>query len=192
MVPEPHRAAVAESLESFDDGVRQLSRLAAQFSQYARLPEPRLESADLTRIVREAVRLHEHEGVEVRVVESAKPVWVKGDGLLLSRAIHNLVLNACEASAREGVVEVCTVPSEAEGAVEVKDRGPGLAPAVRRRLFEPYVSTKNRGSGLGLSLVRDVALQHGGRITLEDREGGGTLARLVLPRLETPNEDGSA
>jgi len=192
VVPEPHRGPVAESLESFDDGVRQLSRLAAQFSQYARLPEPRLEATDLTRIVREAVRLHEHEGVEVRVVESAQPVWVKGDGLLLSRAIHNLVLNACEASGRSGVVEVCTVPAASEGAVEVKDRGPGLAPEVRNRLFEPYVSTKNRGSGLGLSLVRDVALQHGGRITLEDREGGGTLARLVLPRLATPTEDGSA
>jgi len=67
--------------------------------------------------------------------------------------------------------------------LEVLDRGPGLPDAVRERLFEPYVSTKNRGSGLGLSLVRDIAAQHGGRITLENREGGGAKARLSLPLL---------
>jgi len=65
--------------------------------------------------------------------------------------------------------------------VEVLDRGPGLAAEVRARLFQPYVSTKKRGSGVGLSLVRDMAEQHGGTITLEDRAGGGTCARLVLP-----------
>jgi two-component system sensor kinase FixL len=51
-------------------------------------------------------------------------------------------------------------------------------------LFEPYVSTKRRGSGLGLSLVRDIARQHGGTVSLEDREGGGACARLVLPLTE--------
>ena len=192
VVPEPHRGPVAESLEAFDGGVRQLSQLASQFSQYARLPEPRLERTDLAKVTREAMRLHEHEGVELRIEESPVALWVKGDSLLLSRAIHNLVLNACEASAEGGTVEIRTVTDGEEATVEVADRGPGLAPEVRRRLFEPYVSTKNRGSGLGLSLVRDVALQHHGRITLEDREGGGTRARLALPRLEPSTEDGSA
>jgi signal transduction histidine kinase len=78
--------------------------------------------------------------------------------------------------------------------VEVRDQGSGLDPAVRDRLFEPYVSTKKRGSGLGLSLVRDVAVQHGGSVTLEEREGGGAVARLTLPRLGAPGptEGGSA
>jgi signal transduction histidine kinase len=66
--------------------------------------------------------------------------------------------------------------------IEVRDRGPGIPPELRGRLFEPYVSTKRRGSGLGLSLVRDIARQHGGEVELRDREGGGTCARLVLPR----------
>jgi nitrogen fixation/metabolism regulation signal transduction histidine kinase len=193
VVPEQHRPAVEESLDAFTDGVDQLSRLAGQFAQYARLPEPRLERVDLARVTRDAARLHEHEGVAVRVAEAGEPVWVSGDGLLLSRAIHNLVLNACEASAPGSTVEIETGRDGPEGVVVVLDRGTGLAPEVRERLFEPYMSTKGRGSGLGLSLVRDIALQHGGRITLEDREGGGTRARLALPRLElTPNQDGSA
>jgi len=192
-VPEEHRHAVEESLDAFTDGVDQLSRLAGQFAQYARLPEPRREGVDLARVAREAARLHEHEGVLVCVAETGEPVWVTGDGLLLSRAIHNLVLNACEASARGTTVEIETRAEGPEGVVEVLDRGSGLAPEVRERLFEPYMSTKGRGSGLGLSLVRDIALQHRGRITLEDREGGGTRARLALPRLDpTQKEDGSA
>ena len=55
---------------------------------------------------------------------------------------------------------------------------------MRDRLFEPYVSTKRRGSGLGLSLVRDIASQHGGEVTLVDRENGGACARLALPLIE--------
>jgi two-component system nitrogen regulation sensor histidine kinase NtrY len=77
--------------------------------------------------------------------------------------------------------------------VEVTDHGQGLDPEVRARLFQPYVSSKRRGSGLGLSLVRDVAVQHGGSATLEDREGGGAVARLQLPRYsESPRMEGAS
>jgi signal transduction histidine kinase len=65
--------------------------------------------------------------------------------------------------------------------VEVLDRGTGLPREIAARLFEPYVSTRKRGSGLGLSLTRDIARQHGGEVTLADRPGGGARARLVLP-----------
>jgi signal transduction histidine kinase len=65
--------------------------------------------------------------------------------------------------------------------LEVLDHGPGLPAAIADRLFEPYVSTKRRGSGLGLSLVRDIARQHGGSVSLENRAGGGACARLTLP-----------
>ena len=111
---------------------------------------------------------------------------MSADPLLCSRAVHNLVLNACEASPPGSTVEVRTAIEGGRAVVEVRDRGRGIEAAVRARLFEPYVSTKLRGSGLGLSLVRDVAVQHDGTITLEDREGGGAVARLVMPRLDAP------
>jgi len=66
-------------------------------------------------------------------------------------------------------------------AVDCLDRGPGLPAGLDGRIFDAYVSTKSRGSGLGLSLVRDIVRQHGGEVTLENREGGGACARLVLP-----------
>jgi two-component system nitrogen regulation sensor histidine kinase NtrY len=193
VVADEHRTAVEESLAALASGVDQMARLAEQFSQFARLPEPRFEAVELDALVRSAVTLHEHEGVAV-TVDSKGPLMVQGDSLLLSRAVHNLLLNACEASPAGASVEVRTRVAGDHVLVEVLDRGSGIDPAVRERLFEPYVSTKRRGSGLGLSLVRDVAVQHTGSVTLENREGGGAVARLSLPRMEdaTSSDGGSS
>jgi nitrogen fixation/metabolism regulation signal transduction histidine kinase len=180
LVPDDQRAAVEQSLGALDQNMSQWSRLAEQFSQYARLPEPRPEPLDLGDVVRSAVSLHEHEGVAVEVhCHHALPVQV--DPLLLSRAIHNLVLNACEASPPGSTVQVECRAENGMALVEVLDRGTGIDDALRARLFEPYVSTKKRGSGLGLSLVREIAVQHGGTATLENREHGGARALLALP-----------
>lgn len=179
-VSADERAAVVESLESIDHAVEQLSRLAAQFAQFARLPEPRSEAIDLADVVRSAAALTGADHVHA-LVSGDGPVPMRGDALLLGRAIHNLVLNACEASPAGGTVEIRVGAANGAAEVVVLDRGPGLSPEVRDRLFEPYVSTKRRGSGLGLSLVRDIAAQHGGTVTLADREGGGARATLRLP-----------
>jgi nitrogen fixation/metabolism regulation signal transduction histidine kinase len=184
-VPEREREAVRDSLAALLQEVEHLARLAEQFSQYARLPEPRLEPVDLAEVVRSAAALHEPGHVAIEVA-CAGPARVRGDRLLLSRAVHNLLLNACEASPEGGAVELRVATAGAEARLEVLDRGPGVPADLASRVFEPYVSTKNRGSGLGLSLVRDIAAQHGGRVEIGNREGGGARALLVLP-LETAN-----
>jgi nitrogen fixation/metabolism regulation signal transduction histidine kinase len=186
-VPDQHREAVTESLAAMDQSLGDLTRLAEQFSQYARLPEPNFERLDLGQVVRDAARLHEPERVRLTLAPAATPLPVLGDRLLLSRAVHNLLLNACEASPDGATVEVLTTIHGREAVAEILDRGAGLAPEVRERLFEPYVSTKSRGSGLGLSLVRDIAVRHGGSVTLTDRDGGGARACLNLPLI---GEDG--
>jgi nitrogen fixation/metabolism regulation signal transduction histidine kinase len=179
-VPAAERGAVEESLTALLHEVEQLAHLAEQFSQYARLPEPRLAPMDLGATARDAASLHGQGAAEVRfVADGALPV--RGDPTLLSRAVGNLILNACEASPAGAAVEVHARSEGGEAVVEVLDRGPGVDESVRGRVFEPYVSTKARGSGLGLSLVRDIAVQHGGRVTLESRDQGGARARFVLP-----------
>jgi nitrogen fixation/metabolism regulation signal transduction histidine kinase len=183
-VPDGHRAAVADSLAAMDQALGDLARLAEQFSQYARLPEPRFERLDLDHVVREASRLHEPGWCHVVLGPAAGPLPVSADRLLLSRAVHNLLLNACEASPRGATVDVRTTAENGRAVVEILDRGPGIAPEIRERLFEPYISTKARGSGLGLSLARDIAVQHGGDVTLSDRAEGGARACLSLPLIE--------
>ena len=186
LVPQDQRAAVRDSLAALLQEVEHLTQMAEQFAQYARLPEPRFEPLDLAEIVRASSALHEPENLTIRV-DAAGPLPVRGDRLLLSRALHNLLLNACEASAPGGALELHAGRDGDEIWVEVRDRGSGLPDALGERAFEPYVSTKNRGSGLGLSLVRDVATRHGGSVTLANRDGGGACARLVLP-LDRPGE----
>jgi nitrogen fixation/metabolism regulation signal transduction histidine kinase len=174
------RTNTRANLQAALDEVAQLARLADQFAQYARLPEPHLEPLDLVEVARSATARPMCEGVGVACA-FGEPVPVRGDRVLLARAAHNLVLNACEASSAGTQVEVAARREHGHAVLEVLDRGPGLPAGLAHRLFEPYVSTKQRGSGLGLSLVRDIARQHGGTVSLEEREGGGACARLVLP-----------
>ena len=180
LVPESERKAVRDSLDALLEEIQHLTRLADSFAQYARMPEPREAPLDLSELARACAALHEPQGVTLSVHCDA-PLPVRGDRLLLSRALHNLLLNAVEASRAAGVVELETGRDGDVAWVEVRDRGHGLDPAIAASVFEPYVSNKNRGSGLGLSLVRDIATQHRGRVTLLDREGGGAVARLALP-----------
>jgi len=180
LVPESERRAVRESMDALLQEIGHLTRLADSFSQYARMPEPQEEPLDLSELARSCGALHEVQDVELRLAADA-PLPVRGDRLMLSRVVHNLLVNACEASPPRGIVELETGRDGSEAWVEVRDRGTGLDPALAGRVFEPYVSTKRRGSGLGLSLVRDIAERHRGRVTLENRDGGGAVARLTLP-----------
>ena len=185
-LPAEARTVAEESLAAMLVEVEHLSRLAEQFAQYARLPEPRFEALDLGELVRQATALHEPGSIEL--ADGGPPVRVRGDRLLLSRAIQNLLLNAREASPPEARVEIRIEATVDRAVIEILDRGAGLSAEVEARVFEPYVSTKHRGSGLGLSLVRDIATQHHGTVTLENREGGGACARLSLPRMDPEPE----
>ncbi len=180
LVPEHERTAVMDSLQAMLQEIDHLTQLAESFSQYARLPDPRHDPLDLSELARAAVALHEPENVRMSIAANV-PLPVHGDRLLLSRALHNLIVNAIEASPAGATVEVLTGRDDGQAWVEVRDRGAGLDAKLAARLFEPYVSTKNRGSGLGLSLVRDIARQHKGDVTLDNRDGGGAVARLWLP-----------
>ncbi|MEQ1833356.1 MAG: HAMP domain-containing sensor histidine kinase [Candidatus Eisenbacteria bacterium] len=180
LLPEADRAVARRSLGAMLEEIDQLTRLADNFSQYARLPEPRDEALDLSELARASSALHEPAGLTLKV-DCHEPLSVRGDRLLLTRALHNLLVNAFEASPAGSVVELVSGRTELEAWVEVRDRGTGIAPEIAAKAFEPYVSTKNRGSGLGLSLVHDIAGQHHGRVTLMNRDGGGALARLTLP-----------
>ena len=91
------------------------------------------------------------------------------------------MLNAVEASPPGAVVEIALRASAAEALLEVRDRGGGLSGEARNRAGEPFYTTKQRGTGLGLALAAKTAAAHGGRLELRPREGGGTVAALSFP-----------
>ena len=176
-----------------------LSRLLGEFLDFARTSATRRVPVNLTEVARNAARLAaEHPGRApgVRVVDlfPSSPLMIDGDEDLLHRAIYNLLLNAVQASPPNGEVRVEggeLAPRQLpEGrpefergafAVLVIDRGAGVPPQIRDRLFDPFVTTKPGGSGLGLSIVQRAAEAHGGLVTVS-APGEETRFTLVLPK----------
>jgi signal transduction histidine kinase len=106
---------------------------------------------------------------------------VDGDPVQLRQIFVNLIENAVHAASPAGSVTVRGRLVEREIALDVEDTGPGVDPATRRRLFEPLITTKDKGIGLGLALVKRIAERHGGGVEYSDRSGGGARFTVRLP-----------
>jgi two-component system, NtrC family, sensor histidine kinase HydH len=116
----------------------------------------------------------------VRVDLERAPATLFVDPVRLARAIHNIVANALEADA-SGVVDLSIARIEAEVVVEIRDRGPGIPDAA---IFEPFVTTRTKGTGLGLAVARRIAEQHEGSLTGANDPAGGAIFRLRFPRVQ--------
>jgi signal transduction histidine kinase len=178
-----------------------LSRLLSEFLDFARTGITRAKRLDLRDVARDAVALAETNpgkpsGVRIVTVFPSSPLVVVGDDDLLHRAIFNLVLNAAQASPPGGEVRVeagelarhqlpADKSSFGRGAVmlKVSDGGAGIPGQIRDRLFEPFVTTKANGSGLGLSIVHRAIESHHGFVLVDSSEAGTTFT-VVLPRLK--------
>ena len=176
-----------------------LARVLTEFLDFARTGMTHVAELNITDIARNAVKLVSAQpGLEpgVRVAEffPAAPMLIDGDEDLIHRAIYNLLLNAVQASPPNGEVRIeggelerHQLPSGhdefANGAfaIQVIDKGAGVAPQIRDRLFDPFVTTKPGGSGLGLSIVQRAVQAHGGLITVS-APGEETRFTLVIPK----------
>ena len=192
----------SDKLEQMTDViVRQtndLRRIVDEFSKFARMPEPQLAQSDLTRLIRDAVTLQEagQPGVAISVDLPDDPVLADMDDTMIGQALNNLIKNAGEAIetlqdtgaevAPQIRVELTQTPLQAR--ITISDNGIGL-PEDRARLFEPYVTTRDKGTGLGLPIVRKIIEEHGGTLSLTDavpfddsgRHGACAVILLPLP-----------
>jgi signal transduction histidine kinase len=175
-----------------------LSRLLTEFLDFARVRVARLSAVDIAAVARGAANLamahpDVKEGLRVNCTTPETPVIIDGDEDLLHRAAFNLVLNAVQAAPLGGHVqlEVSHIPSDQlpsgvtfeRGAVSLRvtDNGPGIAPEIRDRLFEPFITTKGGGSGLGLPIVHRAIEAHRGVVLVESAPGRGTRFTVLLP-----------
>ncbi|MEK7474181.1 MAG: ATP-binding protein [Candidatus Coatesbacteria bacterium] len=162
-----------------------LDDLVREFLEYARPPKLVRTACDVPAVVAEAVALVTHSAaprsVTVRVDAPPGAPSVSADPTRLKQALLNLLLNAVQASPAGGEVRVSVAVRGRSVRVTVRDAGPGLPAEVRGRLFEPFVTTREGGTGLGLPMAKRIVAAHGGSLELADAEGGGTEARLDLP-----------
>jgi two-component system nitrogen regulation sensor histidine kinase NtrY len=180
---------IRDATATIEREVTALKSLVDEFSMYARMPAPAPEPVDVGEIVRSVVALYQvHPEIAWTVAIDPGLGTVRVDRDQIRRVLINLIDNAIAAMRGTGAIAIDAAPYAGPGSLRmtVADRGPGIPPAHRDKLFTPYFSTKPRGTGLGLAIVQRIVVEHRGAIRVEDAPGGG--ARFVL---EIPGERAS-
>ena len=169
---------------------------------FARPADPKLETIAADTLLREVQGLMspnlESRGVQL-VVESSPELFIRADSGHLKQVLINLVRNAAEAIDGAGTVTLRTRAARAPLGgretdaviLEVTDTGKGIPPEAEKRLFDPFFSTKETGTGLGLPIAARIVEKHGGMLQYQTRPGHGTTFGVVLPR-EINDSAGSA
>jgi two-component system nitrogen regulation sensor histidine kinase NtrY len=201
---EQFRNLLDTTLEIVEDEVGTLRRLVSEFSDFARLPQAKLERADLVEFLAEQRRQIEgSEGEEPAASDELSVIRLTGkrpsfewvlpsgpaeaviDRQMLRRGLLNVIQNAADALTDANVENpTIRVSLKREGeqfVLAVEDNGPGIADDKRDVIFDPYVTTKHTGTGLGLAIVKKIAIEHGGNITASRADLGGARLRLTLP-----------
>jgi len=167
--------------------IGRITTIVRNLLDYARRREPKVQRVELAGVVDGVAELLEAEleraGVTL-IREEARDLYVFADPDLLHQVLVNLLLNAVQAL--EGASEhrrvlVRSGLGESSAWLEIQDTGPGIAPEILTKLFEPFYTTKPRGTGLGLGVARNIILQHGGRLEATNAPTGGAVFRLTLP-----------
>jgi signal transduction histidine kinase len=165
--------------------VGRLDGLVAEFLAYARPRPPELRPVSLGGVVEHVVLLltpeAERAGIRLGGEDSGGLPPVEMDPEQVQQVVFNLVLNGIQAGPEGSGVRIRTFREDTMAVVEVTDRGPGVSVEARARLFEPFVTTKAQGTGLGLAVSQRIVAAHGGQIEYRDAPDGGAVFRVTLP-----------
>jgi two-component system, NtrC family, sensor histidine kinase PilS len=173
-----------------------LTRLLGEFMEFSRVEMRRWSTVDLTQVARDAIDLvnrhpDRRSGTRIDLINTAHPLLVNGDRDLLHRAVFNLVLNAVQHSAEGGLVTVeldrpgdnlpPSVQLEQPARLTVRDRGTGVREEDIPRMFDPFFTTREHGTGLGLALVHRAVEAHRGAILVDNNVDAGACFTIYLP-----------
>ena len=187
-VNAPEQALLTKSVKTIVDQVDALKRLVNEFRDYARLPAADLQPVDLNALIHDVLQLYASDNPLARVqteLDLAAPM-IRGDAQQLRQVLHNLLQNAQDAqesldaaqqsaagqTAARVVVKTDYSATAHRVRLRVQDNGMGFPAHILKRAFEPYVTTKVKGTGLGLAVVKKIADEHGARIDLSNRMVG--------------------
>ena len=197
---DEHDAKILQRLtETIVNQVEALKRMVNEFNQYARAPTVEMRKLDINKLVMEILSLYETANIanEKRgqitikrtLAKNLPPIY--GDSAQLRQVMHNLLLNAQDAlnEIEKPVIEIKTEVKQGNIQLSVCDNGCGFSDEVRTRVFEPYVTTKAKGTGLGLPIVKKIIEEHEGTIRIENRKPHGAQVIITLPAPENLAKD---
>ncbi|GEP53561.1 sensor histidine kinase [Reyranella soli] len=174
--------------------VGDIGRMVDEFSSFARMPRPTVKPEDAKELCQQSLFLQRQGNPDIRYVSTLpdRPVPLICDRRQVSQVLTNILKNSAEAIEGRAVAHGQTLPpgeitlslrdDDATVRIIVDDNGKGLPKEGRERLTEPYMTTRSKGTGLGLAIVKKIMEDHGGYLSLDDREGGGARISLVFRR----------
>ncbi len=178
-VQPAEQAILNKSVRTIVDQVDAMKRLVNEFRDYARLPAAQLQPVDLNALARDILSLYDNAAVPVRLEAADDLPLAQADPQQVRQILHNLVQNAQDAMAGQSGAEVLLRTRRSDSGqwvrLSVLDQGPGFAEHILKRAFEPYVTTKVKGTGLGLAVVKKIMDEHGGRVDLSNRVTDGKV-----------------
>ena len=163
--------------------VERLQRLVDEFDQFARMPPPKREMSNLNPIVQNVVSLYAEsvENIQIQANLTSDLLPLSLDSEQITQALGNLIKNAIEAMPDGGTLNVSTQSvSEMKIQIQIRDTGIGMSPETLAQIFEPYYTTKDTGTGLGMAIVQRIITDHDGEIFVESKEGVGTTVSIEL------------
>ena len=186
ILKKDHHLSSKNTMVSYmEDEIRRLNQLIEDFLLFARPIKPTFRSVDLNAMLLSMVERFEIQQSrapgQIKLAVSSDLMEAKADRDLLTRALSNIIKNAYDAVGDSGWIEIRSFCRDNIWVVEVTDNGNGIEPHHLKKVFEPFFTTRSRGTGLGLAFTAQVIEVHGGGITAENREGGGSIFRVKLP-----------
>ena len=177
---------VQRAAESVFEELDRLARFTREFSSFAAVAAPVLRSEELNQLLAEFCTTFANAwpGLVLRFTPTS-PIVTSADRDMLRQVLANLCTNSAKAGAQRVAFEIGR--DRAHAFIDVTDDGGGIAQSIRRRIFDPYITTRKigEGMGLGLAISRKIMLDHGGDLTLADSSPSGTTLRLALARLQS-------
>ncbi|MBM3262182.1 MAG: hypothetical protein FJY97_01940 [candidate division Zixibacteria bacterium] len=184
-LPEADRDEAKELIRITMSGIERLNGVIGDYLRFARMPVKQLQEEAVNDMMEELIHLIRSEmhpaHVDLSVRLDGNLPSVKADRMLIGQQVLNCVRNALEAMPDGGVLTLATDIEENEVRISISDTGDGISPEHVERVFDPFFSTKENGTGLGLPYVQQIMQEHGGRLDLNSVPGAGTTVTLLFP-----------
>lgn len=180
------KAETDEGIRTIMDSAQNMQKIVHEVLDFSKPVKMNLKEEDMRDVVAKACdsckTKAEKEGVILSTKLPLAPLNAKTDGFHMERALANIIANSIEASGKGDDIKVELLHEKGKAVIKVKDNGSGMDKQTLENIFDPFYTTKNSGTGLGMSIAKKIIEGHGGKIHVSSRHGLGTEVRIELPR----------